>query len=117
MQRAGMPAVGDADFAHAALENDVLSNREHVMPRLQHFADSQCRNDIARLRPDVRMRRAAGGHADERIHGEPARAAEYPAVGEPGHLALHYIEVPGCRRCPPDPDLEIAHGSPLWSLL
>src|SRR5215469_17034021 len=113
MQRANMVTVGDADFAHAALENDMLSDREDIVPGFQHFTDAQCRNDITGPRTCTWPGRGSGRHAGEWIDRQPARAAENAAVGESRHLAVHYLEVPGRGRCPPDPDFEIAH----WRLL
>src|SRR6185312_4007335 len=114
MQRANMVTLGDAHLAHAAVDDDMLSNRKHIVPGLQHFAHTQSGNDITRPRPRTRRRRAIWRQAGERIDGQPARAAEDAAIGQARYLAWHYLEVARGRGCPPDPDFEVAHGPPLY---
>src|SRR6185437_15868104 len=59
------------------------------------------------------MRQGGARDAGKGIDRKPARAAEYPAVGETGHFAGHHLEVARGRGCPPDPDFEITHDSRL----
>ncbi len=35
-----MLAIGDAELAHATLENDMLADGEDIVPRLEHLTNT-----------------------------------------------------------------------------
>ncbi len=50
MQRGSMVAIGDAELPHAALDYDILPDREDIVPGLQHFANTQRGHDVTGAR-------------------------------------------------------------------
>ncbi len=113
MQRGGMVTVGDAHLPHAALEMTTFCPTAKTSCRDSSTSQTPSAGTTSPGCGDLRRsaRRYSDGEYVKRVDRKPARAAEYAAVGEARHFARHYLEVLGCRRRPPDPDFEIAHGS------